>query len=159
MAHTSAMRYKSPLRAAIDLQNEFIARGWPTSAEVGMANGSGSTTNPAQWASDRREAGALLGAWSPQERTYRHPDFQFDKEGRLKPAVKDLLAALATHADLTAEADKTGWRRVFWMYGTVRDLAGKDGTPRSAAEVFATDPAAVIAFTLKDAVVDINDIW
>jgi len=45
------------------------------------------------------------------------------------------------------------------MYGTVRDLAGKDGTPRSAAEVFATDPAAVIAFTLKDAVVDINDIW
>jgi len=48
---------------------------------------------------------------------------------------------------------------VFWMYGTARDLAGKDGTPRSAAEVFATDPEAVIAFARKDAVVDVNDVW
>lgn len=154
-----ANRHESASRAAIHLQHEFIARGWPTSVEVGLANGGGSTTTPAQWASDRRNAGALLGAWSPRERTYRHPDFQFDKEGHLKPAVKDLLAALATHADLTEEADKTGWHRVFWMYGTVRDVADVDGNPRSAAEVFATDPSTVIASARKDAVVDVNDVW
>ena len=159
MAPPSTNRHGSPSRAAIHLQQEFIARGWPTSAEVGMANGSGTAANPAHWASDRRDAGALLGAWSPQERTYRHPDFQFDKEGRLKSAVKDLLAALATHADFTAQADKTGWHRVFWLYGTMRDLADKDGTPRSAAEVFATDPQAVIAFARRSAAVDVNDVW
>ena len=159
MSRNETARRLSSVRAAIELRNAFIARGWPTSAQVGMANGSGSTTNPAQWASDRRDAGALLGAWSPQERTYRHPDFQFDKDGRLKPAVKELLAALATHVDLTARADKTGWRRVFWMYGTVRDLADQDGALRSPAEVFAADPTAVIEFAYKDAAVDVNDVW
>ena len=158
MGPHSANSHESPSRAAINLQNEFIARGWPTSGEVGLANG-GPTTNPAQWALDRREAGALLGAWSPRERTYRHPDFQFDKEGRLRPAVKDLLAALATHAYLTAEADKTGWHRVFWMYGTARDLADKDGNSRSAADVFATDPEIVITFARKDAAVNVSDVW
>lgn len=159
MVPSTTTRHESPQQAAIRLQQEFIARGWPTSVEVGKANGSGSSTNPAQWANDRRDAGELLGAWSPQERTYRHPDFQFDRHGRLKPAVKELLAALAEHADLTAEADKTGWHRVFWMYGTVRGLADKDGSPRSAAELFAQHPKMVIAFARKDAVVDINEIW
>jgi len=41
----------------------------------------------------------------------------------------------------------------------VRDLDDKDGTPHSAAEVFATDPEAVIALARKVAVVDVNDIW
>lgn len=66
---------------------------------------------------------------------------------------------LAAHADLTPEADKTGWHRVFWMYGTTRDLADKDGSPRSAAAVFATDPEAVIAFARKSAVMDVNNAW
>lgn len=159
MASKSTSRRESPTQAAINLQNEFIARGWLTSAEVGMANGSRIAANSAMWASEHRKAGTLLGAWSPRERTYRHPDFQFDLAGRLKLAVKDLLAALATHADLTPEADKTGWHRVFWMYGTMRDLADKDGNPRSAAAVFATDPEVVIAFARKSVVVEVNDVW
>lgn len=147
------------VRAAMSLRDEFIARGWPTSAEVGRANGSASATNPAQWASSRRDAGALLGAWSAKERTFRHPDFQFDPEGHLKPAVKELLAALATHADLTAKADKTGWRRVFWLYGAVSAFGDTRGNPRSAAEEFASDPEAVIAFARKEAAVNVNDVW
>ncbi|TAN03204.1 MAG: hypothetical protein EPN36_14495 [Rhodanobacteraceae bacterium] len=150
---------ESSVRAAMALRVEFIDRGWPTSADVGAANGSGSTTNPAQWASDRRAAGALLGAWSSRDHTYVHPDFQFDPEGRLDPRVKDLLAALATHPDFTAEADKTGWRRVFWLYGQARDLADRDGKPRAPAEVFKSDPETVIAFARKDATVDANDVW
>ena len=160
MATVSARHHESPSRAALRLQREYLARGWPTSSEVGRANVSASTTNPAQWARNRRDAGALLGAWSPWERTFRHPDFQFDEAGRLKSEVKALLAALAAHAELTAEADKTGWRRVFWLYGTTPPGQADDGgEPRSAAEMFATDPEAVIAFARKDAVVDVNDIW
>lgn len=156
---TLADQRLSPIRAAMRLRGEFIARGWPTSAEVGRANGSESATNPAQWASDRREAGALLGAWSSRDRTYVHPDFQFDSAGILSPRVKDLLAALATHPDLTPEADKTGWRRVFWLYGETMDLADEAGRPRSAASVFASEPDTVIAFAYSDATVDALRDW
>ncbi|ODU93058.1 MAG: hypothetical protein BGP23_14165 [Lysobacterales bacterium 66-474] len=150
---------ESATQAAVRLRDEFIARGWPTSADVGRANGVSPNDNPAKWANDRREAGELMGAWSPKERTYRHPDFQFDRHGHLKPGIKELLAALAEHADFAANVDKSGWRRVFWMYGATYELAAPDGTPRSAAELFATHPDDVIAYARKSAVPDIGDAW
>jgi hypothetical protein len=78
MARKSACRRESPTQATINLQNEFIACRWPTSAEACMANGSSTAVNSAMWTSEHRKAGTLLGAWSPQERAYGYPDFPFD---------------------------------------------------------------------------------
>ena len=84
--------------AAVAAQNELLACGWPTSTEVGRANGS-QFDNPAQWAKNKRDAGELLGVWSPAENTWRYPDFKFLPDRRLNPRVKELLNALALHPD------------------------------------------------------------
>jgi hypothetical protein len=50
------------MQAAINLQSEFIARGWPTSAEVGMAaKGSRTAVNPVMWSRDHRKTDTLIG--------------------------------------------------------------------------------------------------
>ncbi|MEY2161282.1 hypothetical protein [Rhodanobacter sp. FW106-PBR-LB-2-11] len=166
----------------------LLALGWPTSAEVAARAGSQSR-NPGQWAKDKRDAGQLLGVWDGAARTFRHPDFQFERDGRLRSEVKTLLAALGEHPDWTAEADANGWRRAYWLYQPFRSLsraalafAGTypDGQgsalqddpegafdslrtlreayadpeaqrARTPAEVFAEDPAAVIALAKKAA--------
>lgn len=141
------------------LRDELLARGWPTSLEVGLANGGG-LDNPAQWTKIKRDAGELLGVWPPPaENTWRHPDFQFLPDGRLNPCVKDLLDALALHPELAADQDRGGWRRAFWLHGATRGLATPDWPPRIAAEVFPEDPDAVIAFARKDAQIDPNGVW
>jgi len=144
--------------AAVALRDELLARGWPTSAEVGFANGGG-FDNPAQWATIKRGAGELLGVWSPSENTWRHPDFQFLPDGHLNPRVKELLNALALHPDFKVDKDRGGWHRTLWLLGATRGLASPDGRPRIAAEVFLEDPDAVIAFAIKDAHIDPNDVW
>ena len=144
--------------AAVAAQNELLARGWPTSAEVSHANGS-QFDNPAQWAKNKRHAGELLGVWSPAENTWRYPDFQFLPDGRLNPRVKELLSALALHPDFKADKDIGGWHRAFWLHGATWALAGPDGQPRVAAEVFLEDPDTVIAHAIKDACIGSNDLW
>lgn len=114
MARKSANRREPPTQAAINLQNEFIARGWPTSAEVGMANGSRTAVNSAMWASDTARPapcwarGRLRNALTAPRLPVR-PGWP--------PEIRRQGAAGRTgHApDLTPEADKTGWHRVFWM--------------------------------------------
>jgi len=91
--------------AAVAVQNELLALGWPTSAEVGRANGS-QLDGPTQWAKDKRDTGELLGVWSPAENAGRHPDFQFLPNGHLNPRVKELLNALALHPDLKSDGDR-----------------------------------------------------
>jgi len=144
--------------AALTAQNELLARGWPTSSQVGRANGS-QRDDPSQWAKNKRNAGDLLGVWSPTENTWRYPDFQLLSNGSLNPRVKELLNALALHPDFKADKDRGGWHRAFWLYGATWGLAGPDGRPRTAAEVFLEDPDAVIAFAIKDAHIDPNDVW
>lgn len=144
--------------AAAAVQNELLARGWPTSAEVGRANGS-ELDNSAQWAKNKRDTSELFGVWSPAENTWRYPDFQFLPNGRLNPRVKELLNALDLHPDFKADMDRGGWQRAFWLHGATRGLAGPDGRPRIAAEVFPKDPDAVIALARKEAHLDPNDIW
>ncbi|RDD79726.1 hypothetical protein DVJ77_20845 [Dyella tabacisoli] len=144
----------SPTQAAAALRDELLARDWPTSDAVGHANGANG-----QWAKDKRAAGELLGVWSANERTYRHPSFQFDASGILRPPVRDLLIALATHADFTPEADTGGWRRAFWLHGATLALAGSDGAPRVAADVFIVDPEAVICAARKDVDADPQERW
>ncbi len=100
----------------------LLALGWPTSTAVGKANGS-TSSNPGQWAKDKRDAEQLLGVWDVGKRTFRHPAFQFDEVGQLRPEVKTLLAALAEHPDRTATADANGWRRAYWLYQPFRSLS------------------------------------
>ncbi|WP_019467552.1 hypothetical protein [Dyella japonica] len=100
----------------------LLALGWPTSAEVAARVGSQSR-NAGQWAKDKRDAGQLLGVWDATVRTFRHPDFQFEADGQLRPEVKDLLAALADHPDWTSETDTNGWRRAYWLYQPFRSLS------------------------------------
>lgn len=144
--------------AAVAAQEELLARGWPTPAEVGRANGS-QLDDPARWAKNKCDAGELLGVWSPAENMWRYPDFQFLPNGCLNPRVKELLNALELHPDFKADKDRDGWHRAFWLHGATRGLAGPDGSPRIAAEVFLEDPDAVIALAIKDAHVDPNSVW
>lgn len=148
----------SPAQAADALRQTLLAQGWPTSVEVGRANGSQSA-NKAQWAKDKRDAGELLGVWSASERAYRHPAFQFTAEGLLLPKVRELLAALASNPDFTAANDPGGWRKAFWLHGATLALAGAEGAARVPAEVFPDDPDAVIAAARKDAEGDPNAAW
>lgn len=100
----------------------LLALNWPTSAEASRRGGS-TSRNAAQWAKDKRDAGQLLGVWSTSERTYRHPDFQFNPDGSLRPEVRELLAALAANSAWTAKSDANGWRRTYWLYQPFRSLS------------------------------------
>lgn len=148
----------TPAQAAEALRQALLAKGWPTSVEVGRANGSQSV-NKAQWAKDKRDAGELLGVWSASERAYRHPSFQFTTDGLLLPRVKDLLDALASNPDFAPANDPGGWRKAFWLHGATLALPGPDGTARVPAEVFAKDPDAVVAAARMDAEGDPNAAW
>lgn len=142
--------------AANALRDELLARGWPTSVDVGRANGS--RANSEQWAKGKRNTGELLGVWSESEHTYRHPDFQFDAQGHLDPRVKDLLAALANVKEFKPANDQGGWQRAIWLHGTALGLAGSDGQPAVPADLFRIDPARVIAFVgITDA--ELDGLW
>ena len=152
-AKVNTQRAKSSVEAANALRDELLARDWPTSLDVGQANGH-LDSDAGQWAKDKRDAGELLGVWSASERTYRHPEFQFDAAGHLNPRVKDLLAALANVPELRPGSDEGGWHRAFWLHGTALSLAGADGQPAVPAHLFRIDPECVIAFVRKSVDVD-----
>lgn len=142
--------------AATALRDELLDRGWPTSVDVGRANGC--RANPGQWAKEKRGAGELIGVWSESEHTYRHPAFQFDAQGHLDPRVKDLLAALAAVKEFKPANDQGGWHRAIWLHGTVLGLAGCDGQPAVPADLFRIDPERVIEFAGKTSV-NLDGLW
>lgn len=148
----------NPAAAAAALREELLNLDWPTSEAVGRHNHS-SASNPAQWAADKRASGELLGVWSPRDRTYRHPSFQFH-DGLLSKRVKALLTALSALPGFNDIDDAAGWRRAFWLYGAKDALASKDGRQRrTPAEVFPADPERVIALARAETEVDPNDHW
>ncbi|MBL0040049.1 MAG: hypothetical protein IPP28_03150 [Xanthomonadales bacterium] len=99
----------------------------------------GFEVEPGEAAAALRAAGRLLGVWSKSQRTYLHPDFQFDGEGRLRPQVAILLATLPS------EGDAGGWRRAFWLYSVREALDG-----RCPADVFPDDPSRVLALASRE---------
>jgi hypothetical protein len=120
------------------LRERLLENPWPTSRTVGILLGFGGD-NPAQRAYDLRRTGRLFGVWSARLRTYVHPDFQFDSDGRLRPHLERLLNALP------ASGDRGGWRRAFWLYGSRESLGG-----RAPAELFAENPESVFELARKD---------
>ncbi|MBT2116433.1 hypothetical protein KK141_13850 [Dyella sp. LX-66] len=149
---------RTPAQASAALRDELLGLGWPTSAEVGESHGS-KAGNKGQWAKDRRDRGELFGVWSANERTFRHPAFQFDETGAIRPLVKELMLALSQNPDFTPETDKGGWRRAFWLHGPTLALAGANGAARAPADVFATEPAAVIEAARAMTEADTHDAW
>lgn len=152
------MKLLAPAQAAAALRDELLTRGWPTSEEVGRANHS-HAANPARWAKTKRDRGELLGVWSATDRTYRHPSFQFYADGTLRPRTRELLLALAEIPDFAPSADPGGWRRAFWLHGSSYALAGADGQPRAAADVFLEDPESVLQSVREEASQDPNSSW
>jgi hypothetical protein len=117
----------------------LLARSWPTSAMVGVALGS-DEGSAAQRAAELRARGELLGAWSGKERTFVHPECQFDTvTHEVLPVMRQLLAVLP------AEGDKCGWRRTFWLYGPRDALNGQ-----APADLLATEPARVVALARSE---------
>lgn len=133
-------------------RDELLKLGWPTSKELSELAGSKSA-NRAQWAKDRRDAGQLLGVWSPAERTYRHPDFQFDEFGRPSPAVFELLSVLKKKPQFSPADDPSGWRRAFWLYQPRRDLSRAVLAVAEADSLQGIEPEAAMAL-LREGLAD-----
>lgn len=123
-----------PHQEAIAFRDELLSRGWPDAPQVTARCGIATQDNDIDYATNARASGTLLGVWVAVEGVYRYPDFQFDSQGTVRPAVSDLLKALPGDAD-----DRTGWRRAFWLYSPHAQLA--DETP---AELFARNAVRVI---------------
>lgn len=161
----------TPEQAAIARRDALLARAraeaWPESGVVGQQLGSTTEEAGRQRATRERQAGRLFGVRPPGERTFVHPRFQFLPDGRAHPQLPDLLTALSTNPDLTDATDPAGWGRLGWLYQprpslSVRSLA-EDRSPdgvaddtldargRTPAEVFPTDPDAVVARAREDA--------
>ncbi|MEX3958749.1 hypothetical protein [Trinickia sp. EG282A] len=138
-----------PQEEAIAFRNELLSRNWPDGKRVAEMAGARSRSNPHQYAARRRSNGALLGVWVAAERTYRHPDFQFDTHGAIRPAVADLLKVLPGD-----EEDRNGWRRAFWLYSPHPLLSGE--TP---ADVFVRNPQRVVEAARAEYCGDPNDRW
>lgn len=138
----------SSSRAAAALRDELLSLGWPTTAQVDelLSTGAGS-------AAQKRRQGALLGVWAEDRKDFVYPLFQFQHD-KINPSVTELLAALATIPGLAPVDDPGGWRRAFWLYGASMLL-----DDRVPAQVFDTDPHAVIALARSEAVSDANDSW
>jgi hypothetical protein len=138
-----------PHQAAIDFRNELLAKGWPDGKRVAEMAGTSVGKNPSQYAARLRSNGSLLGVWDAPERTFRHPDFQFDKHGQLRPEVGELLKLLPG-----ADADRGGWRRAFWLYSPHARLDGE-----SPAETFARDAQRVIDVAKREFQGDPDARW
>lgn len=138
-----------PQQEAIAFRNELLSRNWPDGKRVAEMAGTGSRSNPHQYAARQRSNGGLLGVWVAAERTYRHPDFQFDAHGAIRPAVADLLKVLPGD-----EEDKNGWRRAFWLYSPHPLLSGE--TP---ADAFVRNPQRVVDVAREEFCEDANAHW
>ncbi len=160
--------------AVRSFRDSLLAREWPDSQAVGRQLGSTSGTGAEQRVSRERAAGTLFGVWAGRDRGgYRHPDFQFLPSGSVHNRLPELLDALARQPGLTKAADRSGWERAFWLYQPRGRLSAQalalraaspeqvradperfsslDTSARTPAEVFPTDPQAVIDLARDDA--------
>jgi hypothetical protein len=134
--------------AAIRFRDNLLAKKWPKAIELARCLGAGSDAESWKCAARLRRDGILFGVWSTPEKCFVYPDFQFDDEGRLISDVASLLEVL------TDEDDRGGWRRAFWLYSPHALLDG-----RTPADVFPTDPAAVIWVARAEFNAPLHAMW
>lgn len=134
--------------AAIAFRNRLLAKGWRDAKGVAELVGAHIGSNPNQYAARLRARGGLFGVWSAKDRSFLHPDFQFDQRGNIRPEVAELLKALPN------EHDRGGWQRAFWLYSPHALLAAK-----SPAEMFVSEPARVIEVAKREFNGDVDAGW
>jgi hypothetical protein len=157
----------------LSFRESLLALDWPDSQAVGRQLGSTGSGAESR-VSRERTAGTLFGVWAGRTRGgHRHPPFQFLPSGSVHPRLPELLDALARQPGLTPAVDTTGWERAFWLYqprgrlsaqalalraaapAQVRAdparFAALDTVARTPAEVFVSDPQAVIDLARDDA--------
>lgn len=146
------------------LRDTMLGRNWPNAAQLAQTLGP-LAENATQYAARRRAERALFGVWSLKDNSFVHPDFQFDENLQPHPSMPALLAALAAIPGMGDEDDQGGWRRAFWLYGETSALSeralgdGQSDASRTPADVFQSNPNAVVALANAEATADINDYW
>ncbi|WP_433695500.1 hypothetical protein [Paraburkholderia phenoliruptrix] len=125
--------FTEPDQAAVDFRIELLRKGWRDDQGVAALVGISLGSTPERSVSRARDTGLLLGVWSEPQHRFVYPEFQFDRFGKLRPEVAELLSILPD------DGDRSGWRRAFWLYSPHPLL--DDTLP---AEVFAKDPAWVL---------------
>lgn len=142
---------------------------WPRSADVGRALGDTHDVAARARAHRMRDAGELLGLWSPDEQSFYYPPFQFGRDGRPRPRLTEFLAALGGLPTYSPSEDPSGWGRMDWLLqrrSSLSELGVAEGrsvdgiapdedhlsrSARAPVEVFPLDPEAVIATARADA--------
>lgn len=160
----------SPADEAVERRNHLLAAGWPSSMTVGKWLG-GAEAAAEQRASRARADRKILGAWGGKGVGFVHPQFQFDSLGQPLSGLEELIECLGELQGFAPDADRGGWRRVFWLYQqrpslSERSIAESRSTDplamdgkfdhlpdvaRMPAEVFAADPDAVFQLIRMDA--------
>ncbi|HEX7324758.1 MAG TPA: hypothetical protein VF292_05340 [Rhodanobacteraceae bacterium] len=143
---------------------------WPQAVDVGRAFGDTYDAAARARAHRMRDAGELLGLWSPDEQTFYYPPFQFGRDGRPHPRLTEFLAALGGLPTYSPSEDPSGWGRMDWLVQRRRSLGelgvaearSIDGIApeedrlaqgaRAAVDVFLLNPDAVIAMARADSV-------
>ncbi|QCP49091.1 hypothetical protein FAZ95_07805 [Trinickia violacea] len=138
----------SPHRAAIDFRDELLRHHWPDDRRVAKYLKAPFGADTEVFLADARAAGLLLGVWSELQRGFVYPEFQFDRFGRLRPEVSQLLSALPK------DGDDAGWRRAFWLYSPHALLGGLP-----PAELFVSDPERVFKAAQQEFAGDRDSIW
>lgn len=142
---------------------------WPDSANIGQILGAATAAEGKQQAAAMRAEGKLLGLWSPAEKTFYYPSFQFTADGHIHSKLAALLTALASIPTYAPRDDPTGWGRFDWLTQPRCSLSGRgvaeaaapggialheellSRAGRAPSELFALDPDAVIALARADA--------
>lgn len=173
-AHALSMRFSAdPAEAAaVPTAAEVAAAGrralfndtdpatkWMTSDEVSRRLGSRAETNMGQYATSLRQRGKLLGVWSPDERGYRFPPWQFRTAagGVMAPIVEmaGILKLLREHGGVIDGGRHTsGWNEVEWFMTPHVDLDG--ATP---IERLVDHPDAVLQAAQAEFLEDADAAW
>lgn len=125
---------------------EKVSSAWLTSEQVAKSVGTRTSTNPGQYASKLRKDGRLLGARSISANVFKHPEFQFTADGRIRQGIRELLKVMTPPMK-----DPDGWNRALWLYAPHPQLGG-----RRPAQVYSEDPDQVLALA-KDAFAENQD--
>jgi hypothetical protein len=109
-------------RAMLEEAGSFSSEELATAAES-------TTSNASQFAADQRNAGRIFGVRFGQ--VWHYPKFQFDRERRPLPEMKNILTALSP--------DDQGWDRLQWFLEPSAWLQG-----RKPIDVWITDRGQVV---------------
>lgn len=129
----------TPAQAAA-WRRQDLARQWLTARQVSSMMGS-RAHNASQFATQRRLAGQVLGAWVPSERAYRYPPWQFQESGQPVEHLEKILRLLRKQGRMATRNKRTsGWTEIEWFHTPHALLEGD-----SPAHVLAADPGRVLA--------------